>query len=286
MQHNTRAQRMLLQSYEQVCKMYRRVVTVENVGKLMSMVMPVLIAKEHVRTYINSFFPSYIERIVHMDPSKGETKEIYVAFKKRYTIRNAVYDLLGLSKEGYYMFVVWNNMSLQYERYLIQANMLEKALEIKNIYNLWTLNEFAIILMLNNYVKYAGYGTNRIFQIFINRKDVTKKLRPFLSSISVPNNVRPNVLYMLVQYLNREEVNMIEMKSSFCVCTDYDLEEIRIPNATDYLFPQGTTDNPIMPTIYREVELRAETDAMSSSTNQTNSESEVEEIFEEKDKDA
>jgi hypothetical protein len=217
------------------------------VGGLMAVVMPLVLLKNHLSSYLRSFMPSYVERIVHFDTKLGHTHVVYVAWKKLYSLKRATYEILGMPKDGYYMFVLWNSSKQKYDHIVLEVKLVEAALGIKNVYNMWAMNEFAIVLMLSNFVDYDRRRKNDILGISINHKDVTRRLRPFMPSITMENNVRPNVLRMLVGYLEGTPVHAIDIRSVHFMYTDYDLEEMVIDEANEYIVPVKMRSHPIVP---------------------------------------
>lgn len=238
---------------ERVRSLYNKFFSVEMMGKIMATVTPLLILKEHIGSYLKSLVPSYIERIVHFDTETGKTREVYVGWKNMYSMKRSIYELLGLTKNGYYMIVFWNNIHHKFERIILRGELVERALEIRNISNIWMMRDFAAVLMLSNYVQYASIKSNSLLGITLNRRDVTKKLKPFMNSIHIENNVCPSALYMLLMYLEDDTVNVLDMKNSMCSYVDYDLNEISIPYANEYLYPSGVRlAEPCRPTMYED----------------------------------
>lgn len=238
---------------ERARSLYNRFFSVETMGKIMATVTPLLILKEHIGCYLKSLVPSYIERIVHFDTETGKTRAVYVAWKNMYSLKRSTYELLGLTKNGYYMIVLWNNIRQKYERIILRGELVERALEIRNISNIWMLRDFAAVLMLSNYVQYASIKSNSLLGITLNRRDVTKKLKPFMNSIHIENNVCPSALYMLLMYLEDDVVNVLDMKSSMCSYVDYDLNEVSVPYANEYLYPSGARPaEPCRPALYED----------------------------------
>ena len=221
--------------FEGIQCLYRKYATLANFGHVMSFVTPLFVLTNQLFTYCKSYKPSYVERIIHFDTENGKITEKYIAWKNRYSIKNGLYELMGLPKDGYYMIVVWNNMKLSYEHYILQANLVEKALEIKNIYNLWTLHDDAIVFLLSNYISYTNISTGKILGIALNKEDVTRILKPFMKCINLPKNIRPNVLYMLTKYLNKEPIDKDLMVNSTCIYTNEDMDKININKANQYL---------------------------------------------------
>jgi hypothetical protein len=162
-------------------------------------------------------------------------------------MKNALYEMMDLPKDGYYMFVMWNNLKQSYEHFILQANLVKSALEIRNVYNLWTLHDFAISIMLSNFITYSTLGVPKIIGITINGKDVTKQLKPYIKCLSIPNNVRPNVLYMLSHYLNDDYDNINHKDANCAVCTyiTEDMDEKQINESNKYIIPSILKNYPI-----------------------------------------
>lgn len=226
-------------------QLYDKYVTINTLKNIMAIVTPILILKEQFVSYINSFIPSYVERIVHFDTEDGNVTERYIAYKKGYSMKNALYEMMDLPRDGYYMFVVWNNLKQTYEHYIFQANLVKSALEIRNVYNLWTLHDFAISIMLSNFISYSTLGVSKIIGITMNGKDITNQIKPYIKCLSVPNNVRPNVLYMLSQYLNNDATIQTDMDNSTCTYITDDMEEIQINESNKYIMPSTVKKHPI-----------------------------------------
>ena len=226
-------------------QIYNKYATIHTLKNIMAIVTPILILKEQFVSYINSFIPSYVERIVHFDTEDGNVTERYIAYKKKYSMKNALYEMMDLPKDGYYMFVVWNNLKQSYEHFIFQANLVKSALEIRNVYNLWTLHDFAISIMLSNFVSYSTLGVSKIIGITMNGKDITNQLKPYIKCLSVPNNVRPNVLYMLSQYLNNDATNRTDMDNSTCTYITDDMDEKQINESNRYIMPSTVKNYPI-----------------------------------------
>jgi len=224
-------------------------------GKIMAIVTPMLLLKEHIASYLKSLIPSYVERIVHFDTSTGKTRVIYVAWKNMYAMKCSTYEFLGLTNNGYYMFVLWNNIRQKYEHIILRGELVEKALEIRSISNIWMMRDFAAVLMLSNYVQYASVKNSKLLGITLNRKDVSKRLRPFMNSILLQDNVSPSALYMLLVYLEHDMVNILDMKNSMCTYIDYDLNEFIIPYGDEYIYPSRSRPvEPCKPTMYEDIE--------------------------------
>ncbi len=231
--------------FKSIENLVERYATIDTLSRIIATITPIIIAKDHIVNYFKSYIPSYVERIVHFDTENGKITEKYVAKKNWYSIKNGVFELMGLPKEGYYMFVVWNSFKLSYERYVLQADLVEKALETKNVHNMWAFHDYAIVLMLSNFVSYSNIGATRIVGISLNREDVTKMLKPFMKSLNIPNNVRPNLLYMLTRYLDHDNINMISLRNSLCMYTNDDMDEIRIGKSNGYLIRSSAESYPI-----------------------------------------
>jgi hypothetical protein len=263
---------------------YNRVFSVDTLSKIMATVTPLLIVKEHIVYYFRSLVPSYIERIIHFDIKKGSTDVVYVGWKNMYSMKRATYNLLGLSREGYYMFVIWNKLHRKYEHIFLRGELVEKALEIKNIYNIWALHEEAIVLLLSNYVQYASIYKDTILGLTLNRKDITKKIKPFTRSLNIPDNACPSALYMLLTYLEDDVVHILTMKTSMCTYINYDMEEIPIPYGDKYIICSNSASNsiiPCTPTIYQDAEQeKKENKLVSVPTDVEEDLSEVEELHE------
>ena len=241
---------------ERMRSLYNRFFSVDMLAKIMATVTPLLLAKEQFSQYFKSLFPSYIERIVHFDNKGGKTHVVYVARNNMYSMKRITYELLGLTRDGYYMFVVWNSFRSKYEHILLRGELVEKALEIKHIYNLWALHEHAIVLLLSNYVQYASVVNEKILGLTVNRKDVSKKLKPFMPSINIEDNVCPGALYMLLTYLDNDVVHMMTLKTSMCTYVNYDMEEVPIAYADQYIISSNLTSHPVTPcapTMYKDV---------------------------------
>lgn len=236
--------------------LYNRFFSVDTLARIMATVTPLLIMKEYITQQFRSLLPSYIERIVYFDNKNGHTDTIYVGWKNMYSMKRATYELIGLNREGYYMFVIWNKLESRYEHIFLRGELLEKALEIKNIYNLWALHEDAIVLLLANYVHYASYNKDNILGITLNRKDVTKRLKPFISCLNIEDNVCPSALYMLLTYLDHDLVHILTMKTSMCTYMNYDMEDIPIPYADQYIICSKVANSPVTPCapiVYQDV---------------------------------
>lgn len=237
--------------------LYNKFFSVDTLARIMATVTPLLIMKEYITQQFRSLLPSYIERIVHFDTQKGTTNEVYVGWRNMYSMKRATYELLGLTREGYYMFVIWNKMQGIYEHILLRGELVEKALEIKNIYNMWALHEQAIVLLLSNYVRYASINKDNILGLTLNRKDVTKRLKPFMLSLNIEDNVCPSALYMLLAYLDNDLVHMLTMKTSICTYMNYDMEEMPIPYADQYIISSNLASHPVTPcapTMYEDIQ--------------------------------
>ena len=221
--------------FESICRVYERYATIDTMSKIMAVVAPLLIAREELAGYLRSFIPSYVERIVHFDVDDGKISEKYLARKNMYSLKNGTYELMGLPRDGYYMFVVWNNLRLCYEHHVLKADLVEKALETKNVQNMWAFHDHGIVMMLSNFVAYSNIGASRILGITLNREDATKKLKPFMKSISIQNNVCPKLLYMLTRYLDNGAISMIALRNSCCIYMNDDMDEVLVGQANEYL---------------------------------------------------
>ena len=173
-----------------------------------------------------------------------------------YSMKRVTYELLGLTRDGYYMFVVWNSFRRKYEHILLRGELVEKALEIKHIYNMWALHEHAIVLLLSNYVQYASVVNEKILGLTVNHKDVSKKLKAFMPSINIEDNVCPGALYMLLTYLDDDLIHMMTLKTSMCTYVNYDMDEVPIAYADQYIISSNLTSHPVTPcapTMYQDV---------------------------------
>lgn len=210
---------------------------VSFVGKIMAYATPFIIMKDQLKACVYSFFPSYIERIVHFDTDYAKLRSVYVGKDHLYSLKNGDVDLINLPETGHYLFHVWNSNILKYEYYLLKSDLLRSALGTKNIANLWAFHDYGIIQLMSSYIRYKTLGTEKkIVGITVNNIDETRTLRPFMESFYVENNVSPFVLYMLIKFIKNERTLYIDAKNSSCTYHDEELNDVYINNANEYLF--------------------------------------------------
>lgn len=225
--------------YDRLKHVLDRYVTLETLRKIFAVTAPLVMMKDTIVESCRQMIPSYVERIVHFDTETVTVTTKYVGRDKLYSTKRALYEMLDMPKSGYYMIRVWNNVSRRMESYILQADMLERALEIKNVYNIWAFHDFAIVLMLANFISYSNLCTSKIVGICVNGKDVTKTLKSFMLCINMPNNARPKLLYMLCRYLENEYINPSVATNSTCTIIDDEMDETHIKNANAYIHPLG-----------------------------------------------
>lgn len=266
----------LLERLKEVCSSNNAIIS--TLGKIMACITPLLVIKEHFQMCTNSFIPSYIERIVHFDTHYAKIHIKYIGRKNMYSIKNAHSDLMDLSETGYYLFHVWNKYNRKYEYYLLRTDLLTKALSIRNMNSIWAFHDYGIIQLLSNYIEYTlmNNSNNKILGITVNRKDETKVLKPFMSSIYIPNNITPFVLYMLSQYLRSERLYYVDAKGTECVYSDEELNEISIKKSDEYLI---SAKEELKCPLCCNISYKIHTETTSEESD------EIEELFEEKDKD-
>lgn len=225
---------LLLERLKEACTNHTFVATL---GKLMACITPLIVLKEQLQLCANSFIPSYIARIVHFDTKYARMEVKYIGNKNRFSIKNAHSDLMDLPDTGYYMIHVWNRYSMKYEYYLLRADLLVKALGLRNMNCIWAFHDYGIIQLLSNFVEYTlmDVKNSRILAITVNGKDESKPLKPFMNSIHIPNNITPFVLYMLSQYMKGERMHYVDAKTTSCVYCDENLNEVCIKKPNEYL---------------------------------------------------
>lgn len=223
----------IFQKFQHILERYA---DINTISRIISIITPFLIAKDQIYCISNSIFPSYIERIVYFDVYNAQVSIKYIAKNNYYQLKNNYTNMKDLPENGYYMFHVWNQQTIQYEYYILRAELLKDALGITRMNNLWAFNNYGLVTLISKYIhEMDNISSHEIIGMVINGIDITRTLKPFMSSISVPDNVCPNVLYMLVQYMNHAYINKLETRIAHCVYIDNELNEISVAKAEDYL---------------------------------------------------
>lgn len=210
----------------------------KTICKVMGLITSIVVMKERIRNYFCSFFPSYVNKIVHFDTKCAKIDTLYVAKKNMYSLTKGHTNLVDIPDTGYYMFHVWNSKKVMYEYYLLKANIVVNALGTKDLTNIWAFHDYGMIKLLSTFVDYNNFGFNKkMVGISLNNVDESKILKPFFGSIYIKNNVTPFVLFMLTKYMRYEKFFYIDAKNTSCIYSDEDLNDICINNAYDYVFP-------------------------------------------------
>lgn len=102
---------------------YNRFFSVDMLSKAitaMVTISPLLIVKDHIIQYCKMFIPSHIDRIIYFGNKNGHTRTVYIGWRNMFSMKSLTDELLHLSKDGYFMFVIWNNNNGRYEHVFLQ----------------------------------------------------------------------------------------------------------------------------------------------------------------------
>jgi len=111
----------------------------------------------------------------------------------------------------FYKIKIWNQKETKYYYYIINDKIFNNLFQTE-------INKF--IYEIDIYHK--KYINSKIFTILINNNDVTDILYKYKMSISIPDNITTNVLYM--EYC--ESKNILDVALNFRVIViDYELNE-------------------------------------------------------------
>jgi hypothetical protein len=160
------------------------------------------IIKTNIRSYYIQYIPSYIKSIKIIDTLTNTIKvynkaDIITPLKIPYT---------------FYKINIWNQKEKEYKYYIVNYKLFTKFINTTNF-----INE------IDAYHKI--FKNNNIFAISINNEDVTNIFFKYKTSISIPNNIKVNVLY--IYYCHKKKKKLYNDNEVDIIFTDYDFNETK-----------------------------------------------------------
>ena len=174
-----------------------------------------------IKTKLYFYFLSRFSYIDSIKVINMENNTLYTTKIKDISIKN--------NQKLFYIIKIWNREEMKYMNYFINKTLYIEF--IKNGSN-YSYNHSNFINNIYNYHK--KYVNTNIFSILINNEDVTDIFYTYKRSLSIPNNLSINVLYLYYCYhkyntsnssnsINRINTNFENLLSFKIV--DYELNE-------------------------------------------------------------
>lgn len=190
---------------------------------------------------LKNIVPSHVHNVWHLDHDKddGEIEEhtlthIYNGYEFMWNWTKGIRNTMFLPTHGFYLLQTWNSEHKYMNYHFLSAKVLCDVIQTKTLSTWWAMSDIGICTLIASYFVSYPPNMNRVFAIIINGKDVTKELKPFMSSIAMTKNLTAHALCDMY-YSFIAKVDNKKHEEDTVTLVDYDLVHREIKGHT-YLF--------------------------------------------------
>ena len=141
-------------------------------------------------------FPTTVTKIIYFENDNDISDIVY----KPYSLK----DLPILNEtNGFYLFNVWDREKNDYIYAIINAAKVVSALTTRN---LWMFSHRGIAYTLEKYLQDHSKNVQGLLVIKANGADVTKIVKPYHTSLWIPDNINAKALCTITSYLSNKTV--------------------------------------------------------------------------------
>lgn len=171
-----------------------------------------------------TYLPTHMYEIVHLNT---ETMSIHSAYQADETCYRwfRAFPELDLPDTGAYAVTMWDNQQSKYTYHVLTAENLRQALGVSRMSTAVGLTDVAWAHFLRAYIQDRRRKDRPIFGLTLGGQDVYKPLREYLGSMEVPDNITPEILYLLWNHTEGNEPDPKKHEDIPCVLTDFNLDE-------------------------------------------------------------
>ena len=110
------------------------------------------------------------------------------------------------SQEGLYVFRVWNQATGKQEHYMLSPKHLLDALQLKSLTSMWAFSDVGVVNSLHKYQQLQSPPAPcTVVDLAIDGQSALPALKPYMSSIIMPDNVSAHNLAIWFTYVLWEQ---------------------------------------------------------------------------------
>lgn len=151
-----------------------------------------------MKEWVYAWIPSNIQQIAYIVSSSSSSTT--VVYKKPYWTQRETLSELSLQDDGFYSITLWNNESQDTQSYILSHDHLRAALHLTSLNYVGCVAEEAIVQSIDVYVQINQNKKEHLLDIVLGNVSIKGVLRPYLTTITMRDNLTPSGLVQLYQH--------------------------------------------------------------------------------------
>ena len=168
----------------------------------MNLYTPIKYRQERLVQWFYSWVPTYLFQVLYISEESMNIQEIYTSEKSTQWSKQAPKTF----PKGFYLFQFWNVEKTKIERIMLHSDHLLKACQLTSLDALWMLDEEALMKCLLEYL-HTHRKRIEMIDLYLNKKPIFKHMKEFHTSLGIPYNWTPRLVYLMFQCLRQSPIN-------------------------------------------------------------------------------
>jgi hypothetical protein len=181
--------------------------------------------RERVTEYVQSWIPPRVLRVSYLPEGGDAFVPLYDGRAVGWRWHAAFMQTMFAPQGAHYLLETWHTERKGRNYHLLSAETLSEALQLRGLTSWWAMTDFGICTLLSAFFAARRPNTRDLFAIMVNGEDATTVLKPFLSSIALPQNVTAAALTHLYHHITGRGANKKHDGDTRVTLVDRELEE-------------------------------------------------------------